>query len=279
MTHPDDDTRVIATQAREYNATLIKRVDYTPELASFWIRPDEPAPFKAGQWVTAGIVADQRLWQRPYSVASPPHVVATEGYELYVRHIPVVRFTTLLWRLKPGARLQIGSPEGDFTLQPSDRRPRLYVSGGTAIAPMMSLIWERLMTGRPVETVLLNGASYVSDLGYRDVLEGLERSGSYPLRYVPTISRPEDPRNQGWRGRIGRVEDILDAVCIANGIQAERTVAYVCGNPYMIDNVCRKLEARGFPPESIHREPYWPKGPERPEWMRRSPLKDMTGTS
>ena len=103
MTHLDDDPRVIAPQAREYNATLVKRVDYTPELASFWIKADETAPFKAGQYVTVGIVADHRLWQRPYSVASPPRVAATEGYELYVRHIPVVRFTSLLWRLQPGA--------------------------------------------------------------------------------------------------------------------------------------------------------------------------------
>ena len=94
----------------------------------------------------------------------------------------------------------MSKPEGGSTLEPADHRPRLYVSGGTAIAPMMSLLWERLMTGRPVDTVLVNGVSYVSDLGYRDVLEGLERDGTYPLHYVPTISRPDDPRNHGMAG-------------------------------------------------------------------------------
>jgi ferredoxin--NADP+ reductase len=273
-----DDRRVIAAEAPEYNATLVKRVDYTHELASFWIRPDgPPVAFSAGQYVTVGAIADDILWQRPYSVASPPYVVGSEGYELYVRHVPVVHFTTLLWRLPLGARLWVSEPAGAFTLDPGDRRTHLYLATGTAIAPFLSMIWQTLMEGRPCPTVLLNGVSYASDLGYRAVLEGMERNGTYPLRYVPTVSRRDDRRNDGWRGRLGRVEDVLAGVCDELGLQAGHTTAYVCGNPDMIDNVDRILEGRGFPRHLVKRELYWPKGPGRPEWMRRGPSKDMTG--
>ena len=278
MTHHAEDRRVIAVDAPEYNATLVKRVDHTADLASFWVKLDGDAvPFEPGQYVTIAAVADDKLWQRPYSVASPPTVAGSEGYELYVRLVPVVRFTTLLWRLQPGARLRMSGPDGGFTLGPGDRRMHLYVSTGTGIAPFMSMIRETLLHGRPRRTVLLNGVSYASDLGYRGLLEGMQRDRSYPLRYVPTVSRPYDSRNAAWPGRTGRVEHVVGAVCDDLGLRGDQTVAYVCGNPDMILNVERILMDRGFPEFRVKKELYWPKL-GRPEWMRRARSKDLTGT-
>ena len=103
MSHHLEDTRVIAEDAPQYNATLVRREDHSPELASFWVKLDgEPAPFEAGQYMTAGVFADGK----PGSARTPwrPRRASrdTEGYELYVRLIPVIRFTTLLWRLEVG---------------------------------------------------------------------------------------------------------------------------------------------------------------------------------
>ncbi|MFH1475445.1 MAG: FAD-binding oxidoreductase [Chloroflexota bacterium] len=278
MTHHDEDRRVIAVDAPEYNATIVKRVDHTADLASFWVKLDgDPVPFEPGQYITIGAVADNKLWQRPYSVASPPAVAGSEGYELYVRLVPVVRFTTLLWRLQPGARLRMIGPKGGFTLESGGLRTHLYVSTGTGIAPFISMIWETLLQRRPRRTVVLHGVSQASDLGYRELLEGMERDGSYPLRYVPTVSRPDDPRNAGWTGRTGRVEQVVSDVCHDLGLRADRTVVYICGNPDMILNVERVLMDRGFPEFHVKKELYWPQGP-RPEWTRRSQAKDLTGT-
>ena len=78
MSHHLEDTRVIAEDAPQYNATLVRREDHSAELASFWVKLDgEPAPFEAGQYMTAGVFADGKLWQRPYSVASAPSVAGT----------------------------------------------------------------------------------------------------------------------------------------------------------------------------------------------------------
>ena len=277
MAYREMDKRVIAADAPEYNATLVKRIDHTAELASFWVKLDgDPVPFLPGQHVTLAAVADDKLWQRAYSVASPPLVADAEGYEVYVRQVPVERFTTLLWRLQPGARLRLTGPEGEFTLEPGDGRTHLYVATGTGIAPFVSMIWDTLLRGRPRRTVVLHGVSYASDLGYREVLEELERDGSYPLTYVPTISRPDDPRNAGWRGRAGRVDQVVGAVCDDLALRERRTVAYVCGNPDMIDGVERELVVRGFPAFHVKKEPYWPATP-RAQWMRRAQAKDMTG--
>jgi ferredoxin--NADP+ reductase len=263
MSHHLEDTRVIAGDAPQYNATLVRREDHSPELASFWVKLDgEPARFEAGQYMTAGVFADGKLWQRPYSVASAPSVAGTEGYELYVRLIPVIRFTTLLWRIEVGARMRLIGPKGRFMLEPDDHRTHLYVSTGTGIAPFMSMIRETMLARKPRKTVVLHGSSFVEDLAYRDVLVAMERDGRYPLRYEPTLSRPDDPRNAGWTGRIGRAEAVVADVCRDLHLAPDRTVVYICGNPEMILNVEGVLMREGFPEFHVKKELYWPKGKE-----------------
>ncbi len=261
MTDHAEDTRIIDPDAPVYNATLVRREDQSDELGSFWVRLDgDPVAFVPGQYLTIGVVVDGKLLQRPYSVASAPQDGGTEGYELYVRLVPVIRFTTALWRIPIGHRLRLIGPKGKFLLEPDDDRTHLYVSTGTGIAPFISMIRDTLLRGDPRKTVVLHGCSYEDELGYRDYLETLERDGTYPVTYVPTISRPDSPRNTGWTGRTGRVEAIVSTVCKDLGLRPNRTVVYICGNPEMILNVERSLMDRGFPEFHVKKELYWPKG-------------------
>lgn len=261
MTDQPHDTRAIQGEAEAYNARLVRRVDQTDDLAYFWVRYDgEPVPFEPGQYMTIGVFAEGRLWQRPYSVASPPSDAGDGGYEFYVRLVPIMRFTDLLWRLPVGHAMRMIGPKGKFMLEPDDRRTHLYVSTGTGLAPFMAMIGETAAQGRPRDTVVLHGCSYVDELGYRERLEAMARDGSYPLRYVPTISRPRDPRNAGWDGRTGRVETIVADVCRDLDLRPERTVVYICGNPEMILNVEDILMGIGFPEFHVKKELYWPKG-------------------
>ena len=261
MTHHGEDTRVIDPAAPIYNATLVRREDETSDLAYFWVRfTGDPVRFEPGQYLTIGVVVDGKLLQRPYSVASPPQVSGTDGYEFYVRLVPVIRFTTALWRLPVGHGMRMIGPKGKFLLEPDDDRTHLYVSTGTGIAPFISMVRDTMLRGDKRKTVVLHGCSYAEELGYRDYLEGLASDGSYPLTYVPTISRPGDPRNAGWSGRTGRAEHVVGQVCRDLGLRPDRTVVYICGNPEMILNVEGELMNRGFPEFHVKKELYWPKG-------------------
>ncbi|HET7702838.1 MAG TPA: FAD-binding oxidoreductase [Candidatus Limnocylindrales bacterium] len=255
------DSRIIEPSAPQYNATLVRRVDETDDLAYVWVKFDgEPTPFEPGQYMTIGVFADGKLWQRPYSVASAPRVAGDEGYEFYVRLVPIERFTSLLWRLPVGHGMRMIGPKGKFLLEHDDERTHVYVSTGTGIAPFISMVRETQAAGAPRRTVVLHGCSYQDELGYRPELEAWEREGTYPLTYVPTISRPADPRNAGWDGRTGRVEHVIGSVCDDLGLDPEQTVVYICGNPDMIINVERELMARDFPEFHVKKELYWPKG-------------------
>ena len=106
---------------------------------------------------------------------------------------------------------------------------------------------------------MLHGCSYQDELGYRDLLEGWERDGRYPIRYLPTISRPRGARNAGWRGLTGRAEAVVLDVCRAEGLTPDQTVVYLCGNPDMIINVESVLMDADFPEFHVKKELYWPK--------------------
>jgi ferredoxin--NADP+ reductase len=261
MTHHETDQREISFESDHYNATLVRRADHTSDLATFWVRLDgEPTPFEPGQYMTIGVYADGKLVQRPYSVASAPRAAGTDGYEFYVRLVPVLRFTTLLWRLPVGHGMRMIGPKGKFLLEPDDRRTHLFVSTGTGIAPFIAMTRQLLADGRPRRTIMLHGCSYVDELGYRDQLEAWQRDRTYPMVYVPTISRPADPRNAGWTGHTGRAEAVVHDVCREHGLRPDRTVVYICGNPEMILNVEGVLMRAGFPEFHVKKELYWPKG-------------------
>ena len=255
--------RVIEREAPQYNARLVRREDATDSLASFWVRFDgEPTPFEPGQYMTIGVMVDGRIVQRPYSVASPPAVIGTEGYEFYIRLVEGGQFTTLLWELPLGQAMRMIGPKGKFTLVEDDDRTHIFISSGTGNAPFVSMMRQLLFEGRPRKVVFLNGVSHAHELGYRTLLEDWERGGGYPVRYMPTVSRPADPRNADWTGRTGRVETILGPVLDELGLTPADSIAYLCGNPDMILAAEETMLARGYPEEQVHKELYWPKGKE-----------------
>jgi ferredoxin--NADP+ reductase len=181
---------------------------------------------------------------------------------MYVRLVQGGMFTPLLWQLPIGHRMRMIGPKGKFMLEPEDDRTHLFISSGTGNAPFVSMMRSSLREGRPRNTVFMNGVSYEPDLGYRSLLEGWEQSREYPVRYIPTVSRPGDPANAGWPGRSGRVEANVESVLDELSLTPSNTIAYICGNPDMIVAAEATLLARGFPEPQVKKELYWPKGKE-----------------
>ena len=246
-----------------YNARLVRREDATDSLGSFWVRFDgEPTPFEPGQYMTIGVMVDGKLVQRPYSVASPPSVAGDDGYEFYVRQVQGGTFTPILWQLPVGHGMRMIGPKGKFMLRPDDDRTHIFISSGTGNAPFISMMRQLLADGQPRPAIMLNGVSHAHELGYRDLLEGWQASGEYPVTFIPTVSRPSDPVNAEWMGRTGRVEAILGPVLDELGLSPANSIAYICGNPDMIVSAEATLLERGYPEEQVHKELYWPKGKE-----------------
>jgi ferredoxin-NADP reductase len=236
------------------NATLVERRDDTAQVATFMVRPDDPTmTHRPGQYATLGLEVDGAAISRPYSMASLP---GGASWEFHIRRVRDGAFTTRLFDLPIGARLRLGPAKGLFVLEAGDTRPHLFMATGTGIAPFVAMLRAELATGAPRPTTLVHGAAHADELGYAELLRDWERQG-VPLRYVPTISRPADRRNDGWRGVTGRAEDVLARDWADLGLDPSQTVAYLCGNPGMVTTAEGTLLAGGFPVANVRREAYW----------------------
>jgi ferredoxin-NADP reductase len=219
---------------------------------------EAPFPFQPGQYATLGLTGPQgKLVQRPMSISSSADRL--DEYEFFIRLVHEGEFTPLLWELKLGDPINIKGAKGRFQLQ-EDGRIGLLVASGTGLAPFMSMIETLRDRGQTRDLVLLHGVSHDFDLAWRQQLEALAESATFPLRYTATVSRPQNCPD--WTGLTGRVESVIAGQLDAHRLSAENATIYLCGNPEMISAVEETALARGFPPEQVRKELYWPKGRE-----------------
>ena len=245
------------SQDYPYNGRLSRWEEVAPGLAIVGVEAlEEPFPFEAGQYATLGLMGSAgKLVQRPMSISSSADDLSE--YEFFIRLVNEGGFTPLLWERSVGDAINIKGPKGKFLLQDDGRRS-LFVASGTGLAPFVGMIETLRDRGQTRDIVLLHGVSYDYDLAWREQLTELEASDGFPLRYVGTISRPQQCPE--WTGCTGRVEAIVETQLDEHCLSAEDTTIYLCGNPDMITAVDAIATERGFPPEQVRKELYWPKG-------------------
>jgi len=245
------------TQDYPYNGRLSRWEEVAPGLAIVGVEALEaPFGFEPGQYATLGLMGPAgKLVQRPMSISSPADDLSE--YEFFIRLVEGGAFTPLLWDRGVGDPINIKGPKGKFLLQDDGRRA-LFVASGTGLAPFMSMIETLRARGQTRDIVLLHGVSYDYDLAWREQLTELQDGGGFPLRYVGTVSRPQHCPE--WTGCTGRVEAIVADQLDEHALTAADTTIYLCGNPDMITAVEETAAQRGFPPEQVRKELYWPKG-------------------
>jgi ferredoxin--NADP+ reductase len=243
-------------------ATIVDRVDFAEDLATFRLRPEEALHFESGQYATLALEIDGVFVKRAYSILSAPH----EGdLEFYIECVREGVLTPCLWELQPGRELFIRKKiVGHFTL---DRAKRCHVMAATVtgLAPFLSMVRHQIHaltnggpasdTGEPYHFLILHGASHADELGpYRDECEELAARYDW-LHYVPTISRPWSDKD--WTGETGRVEDVTRKWMDRLGFGAGETAGYACGNPDMIETVKGIFKRARLHEDAIHEEKYF----------------------
>ncbi len=240
-----------------YNGRLSRWQEVTDGLAIVGVQAaDQPFSFQPGQYGTLGLLGPAgKLVQRPMSISSSADDLSE--YEFFIRLVPEGAFTPLLWERRIGDPINLKGPKGRFLLQ-DDGRTCLFVASGTGLAPFISMI-ETLRARRERRDIyLLHGVSHEYDLAWREQLETLQADAGFGLHYVGTVSRPE--HSPTWSGLTGRVEKVLAGHLETHGLTADNTTIYLCGNPDMISAVDELAIERGFTPEQVRKELYWPKG-------------------
>ena len=259
-----------------YNATLVERIDMTDTLAIFRVKPDEPPTagedgtwFAAGQYMVIGLNNTEKPElggvRRPMSIASPPQ--DTEVVDFYIKYVSSPEsdnpLTHLLWKAKAGDRMHARiHATGKFTVRHAigddDPRKRIMVGAGTGLAPFICMVDEQIRRDPKCHLdrwVMMHGASYDTEIGYREQLERL--AAEQGLHYLPTVSRPQHCPD--WKGPTGRVEDFFAAdrmadtearMGMAEGELSPRSGAiFICGLMGTIRQTIERTLPRGFVPD------------------------------
>ena len=216
----------------------------------------QPLDFIPGQFVQVHFAyADGTATKRSYSLATiHDHALGPgEVVEIAVSYVAGGAATALFENLREGDRIEASGPYGRFCLMPQDANKRyLLIGTGTGVTPyraMLPLI-EQQIAARGIEVVLLFGARTPQELLYAEDFYAF--AAKHPnFRFMPCFSRelPADPHPDVRRGY---VQDALAELAP----NAANDIAYLCGNPNMVDACFEALKGAGFPVPQVRREKY-----------------------
>ncbi|MBJ7600086.1 MAG: hypothetical protein DLM67_00600 [Candidatus Nephthysia bennettiae] len=194
-------------------------------------------PAQAGQFLLWRFLDGGRWWQsHPFSLSMAPN-----GRQLRLTVKAIGDFTARVASLKPGTRVLVEGPFGQFTERGRLLSRVLLIAGGIGITPLRALAEEMLAEG--VDVCLLYRCRRVQDIVFRHELDRLAEKSQLRVEYLLSDGRP------GRRaGQLG--PDLLREL-VPDLLQRE---IYVCGPPGMRAAVRDSLHRLGARDEQIHAE-------------------------
>jgi CDP-4-dehydro-6-deoxyglucose reductase len=181
--------------------TVVAKRRVTPAIVEMTLRPvGDHIDYQAGQYVLLGDTAYDQS-PRSYSAANAPRPEAT--IDLLVTLVPGGEVSPWVHQqLNPGDGVLVSGAYGTFLDEHQDDRPRLYVAGGSGLAPVRALTEEALRRPDPPPMTLLFSARTVNDL-IDDRLFHRWQEDHPKFRYLRTLTRAGSPPP------VGHIPDVL----------------------------------------------------------------------
>ena len=242
---------------------LVSRRMLAPTVAHLsFVRDDgQPLDFIPGQFLQVHFhYADGTATKRSYSLATiHDHALGPgEAVDIAVSYVAGGAATALFEGLDEGATVDASGPFGRFCLMPADSNKRyLLIGTGTGVTPYRAMLplLEQLIAQRGIEVVLLFGARTPVELLYGDEFRAFADKHPNNFRFVPCLSRElpaADSAHAHSDVRHGYVQQFLPEFAP----DAAHDIAYLCGNPNMVDACFESLKGYGLPVPQIRREKY-----------------------
>jgi benzoate/toluate 1,2-dioxygenase reductase subunit len=226
-----------AEAAADQPAPIAGRITAITQVASETVRLDvtidDPIDFQPGQYVRIR-PAGSEDW-RSYSMANSS---GSADLVFYVRIVPGGVFSTWLTEQAAiGSAVELSHPHGSFFLR-DEPRPRLFVAGGTGLAPFLSMLAELAQTeGRSAQpTTLLLGVRSAAHLFALDEIDRLRSVIPGLAVHFAAECEPDSKCTQGYATDLIKTLDLNPS-----------TRVYLCGPPPMVEAGRAALAACGMP--------------------------------
>ncbi len=194
--------------------------------------------------------------ERAYSMASYP----AEGNSIMLNvriatppprgpeGIPTGKGSSYIFDQKPGDKVTISGPYGEFFLQDNDRE-MVFIGGGAGMAPMRSHLlhlFKTLKTNKKVS--FWYGARSLREAFYVDEFDAIaEEFPNFEWHLALSDPLPED----SWKGQTGFIHQVLQDSYLNAHEAPEECQYYMCGPPMMNTASMNMLENLGVEPEDI----------------------------
>jgi len=163
-------------------------------------------------------------------------------------NVPPGQMSSFIFNLKPGDKVFITGPYGEFFARETDAE-MIFVGGGAGMAPMRSHIFDQLLrlnTNRKIS--YWYGARSLREMFYMDDFNKLAKDNeNFEWHIGLSDPLPED----NWTGYKGFIHQILYDEYLKNHTAPEDCEFYMCGPPMMNSAVIDMLDNLGVEPENI----------------------------
>jgi len=235
---PDDYLKLINPlwSARELRGRIVEVRREARDSATLVIKPGWGFSFdyQPGQYIGIGVLVDGRWRWRSYSLTSVPRSTGARTISITVKAMPEGFLSThLVSGVRPGTVVRLAAPRGDFTMPDPPPSSVLFLTAGSGITPVMSMLRTMLRRNQIGDSnvVHLHSAPTQADALFADELAELART------------------HLGYRliTRATQVQGRLDLNRIADEVPDWRDRhTWMCGPTAMLDHAEKFWAANGI---------------------------------
>lgn len=222
-----------------------REIDVDPQYHGDWDR------FKV--WDNVSRVGETTI--RAYSMANYPEEKGILKFNIRIASpppgspFPAGKMSSYLFKLKPGDKVTVFGPYGEFFVQDTPAE-KIWIGGGAGMAPLRSQIFDELKRkGRSTKMSYWYGARSLREMFYKEELDELaQQFPNFEWKVALSDPLPED----NWTGLKGFIHQVVFNEYLKNHPNPEDCEYYLCGPPPMTAAVLKMLDELGVEPENIH---------------------------
>jgi len=157
--------------------------------------------------------------------------------------------SSCLYSLKPGDKITISGPYGEFFLKDNDNE-MMFIGGGAGMAPMRSHLFHifKTLKERNKKITFWYGARSLSEVFYFEEFTAIAKEfPNFTFNLALSDPKPED----NWTGMKGFIHQVIYDNYLRLHKEPEEINYYMCGPPMMNAAVSKMLYDLGVPDENI----------------------------